>query len=81
MESMFKVDKLHSEPKRLSQAERLKTVIGLTEHQAKAMLEAYGYRVRIVQRDREHYIVTMDYRTDRVNITIINGKVTNATFG
>lgn len=54
---------------------------GLTREQAEAAAEAAGYTVRVVREDDESYAMTMDYRTDRINIELDDGKVTRAYIG
>jgi hypothetical protein len=56
-------------------------LVGKTEEQARVLIERAGLRVRISGRDGEHYILTMDYWIDRVNIYIENDKVVEASIG
>jgi hypothetical protein len=56
-------------------------IVGKTLDQAKALCESAGMRLRITREDGEAKIVTMDYRTDRVNVHLENGKVVKATIG
>jgi hypothetical protein len=56
-------------------------VIGKTVDEAKALCESANMRLRITRTDGVAHIVTMDYRTDRVNVHVENGKVTKATIG
>jgi hypothetical protein len=58
-----------------------KNLVGLTEDEAKAKITDLGMKVRIRNRDGETFMGTCDYRRDRVNLSIDNGKVTNATIG
>jgi hypothetical protein len=51
------------------------TVLGMSEAEAK------GLSVRVGSRDGEDFPLTMDYRTDRVTLTVIADKVTAATPG
>lgn len=56
-------------------------VVGMQESAAKAAVEAAGHTFRVVARDGEHYAVTEDYSTTRINVTIEGGTVTEATVG
>lgn len=56
-------------------------VIGLTEAEAAAWATANGFTTRVVEVDGEPKPVTMDYRPDRINLTLVDGKVTKATLG
>ena len=62
-------------------AEAFQKYVGLTESEAVQAIKKDGLRPRVVSRDGEHYVITMDYRTDRVNLTITEGKVTSAHVG
>lgn len=49
-----------------------------------ATVQAYneGFdRVRILARDGHHFIVTRDYKLNRMNFRIVNGLVTHASAG
>lgn len=59
----------------------LPDIVGLSELEATASLEAAGFTVRIAARDGEDFILTQDYRTDRVNLVVDGGVVTNAEIG
>ena len=56
-------------------------LVGLTEKTAAACAESEGWRVRVVQRDGEEFMVTADYRVDRVNLVVEDDVVTNVTVG
>ncbi len=56
-------------------------VVGLSEAPAKATVEAAGHTFRVVARDGESLAVTDDYSTTRINVTVENGTVTEATVG
>ena len=60
---------------------RANTLIGMKEIDAEscAALLEWGYRV--VSRDGEDYPATLDYRLDRVSVTIKNGLITRADVG
>ncbi len=56
-------------------------VVGMSEAAAKAAVEAADHTFRVVARDGEQYAVTEDYSTTRINVTIEDGKVTEASVG
>lgn len=56
-------------------------LIGLSESAALDTAKANGWEVRVVSRDGEDFAVTMDYRMDRVNLTIVDDTVTISTVG
>jgi hypothetical protein len=58
-----------------------KKLIGLTEAEAQKVAIELGWLVRIAMRDGEAFILTMDYQTNRVNLTITKGLVTNVVVG
>ena len=56
----------------MSEAEAIETIAGISSEYLTP---------RIVRRDDENFIVTMDYRLDRINLEIDNGIVTQASIG
>ena len=50
--------------------------MGLDEAAATALAEENGWVVRVVRLDGEDLAATMDYVTNRVNVAIENGVVT-----
>lgn len=56
-------------------------LIGLVESAAFEFVQEHGFTPRIVARDGNHFICTQDYRTDRVNLTVVDNKVTRWTIG
>ena len=56
-------------------------VVGLTEAAATVMVEQLGFTLRVVARDGETFMVTRDYRSDRVNVMVVAGVVTDAYIG
>jgi hypothetical protein len=56
----------------MSEAEAIETIAGISSE---------SLTPRIVRRDDENFIVTMDYRLDRINLEIDNGVVTQASIG
>jgi hypothetical protein len=57
------------------------TLIGLSEESAEEAAADFGYEWRVVSRDGEDYAVTMDLIENRINATIVDGVVTDATLG
>jgi len=55
--------------------------VGQSEDDAAVIAKDNGLEVRVVERDGQQFPATMDYRTDRVNIVVTDGKVTSATIG
>jgi hypothetical protein len=55
--------------------------VGLSETDALELAKANGWEVRVVSRDGVDEAVTMDYRMDRVNLTIVDDTVTISTVG
>lgn len=59
-------------------------VIGMTEEQAIQTIEGISIEdltYRVTRRDDEFYLVTMDYRLNRINLEIDSGVVTKASIG
>ncbi len=57
------------------------TLVGLPLQQAKQKISGRGYTARVVSVDGDVRPVTMDYRPDRINLTVVDGSVTQATQG
>jgi len=64
----------------LSQEEAVK-LVGLTEDEAAKVAESNGWVVRVSSRDGEDLQLTMDYVANRVNLAIVDGKVTGVSVG
>lgn len=58
-----------------------KDLIGMTVEAAVDWLKTHNYKHRIVRQDERRFMVTMDYRPDRRNLTIENGIVTKVKRG
>lgn len=56
-------------------------VIGRAESGATVVIERVGFTVRVVARDGETFMVTEDFRSDRVNVVVVAGVVTDAYMG
>lgn len=59
----------------------LHEVIGMTESELMSYAKEEGLLVRITARDNVLYFGTMDVRMDRINVSIVDGKITSAKFG
>jgi hypothetical protein len=57
------------------------SLIGLTDGQAEEATEEAGFTYRVVSIDGEPLAVTLDYRTDRVNVSLEDDVVVEATVG
>jgi hypothetical protein len=57
------------------------SVVGMSEAEATKTAEGKGLTVRVGSRDGEDFPLTMDYRPDRVTLTVVSDKVTAATPG
>jgi hypothetical protein len=58
-----------------------KKLIGLTEAEAQKVATELGWQVRVAMRDGEAFMLTTDYQTNRVNLTITKGSVTFVVVG
>ncbi len=56
-------------------------LIGLTEAEAQKVATELGWQVRVAMRDGEAFMLTEDYQTNRVNLTITKGFVTAVVVG
>lgn len=54
-------------------------ILGLTESEATDLLARNGEELRVVERDGEKLAVTRDYRDTRVNVVVLDGRVTEVT--
>lgn len=61
--------------------EDLQALIGLSEADAKAAIEKRGETWRVSCRDGNSFILTCDYHTYRINLSVQGGKVIDATRG
>ena len=55
-------------------------LIGKSEQEARTLAEANAYDFRISQKDGENYMLTADYKQNRINAIIEDGKVTKIDF-
>ncbi len=59
----------------------IKTLLGLTEIEARLLLYELGIKHRVLSVEGEDRFVTCDFVVERVNLVINDGKVTNVSFG
>lgn len=57
------------------------SLIGLTEDEARKVAAERGWGVRVAMRDGEAFMLTTDYREDRVNLTVEKNTVTSVQIG
>ena len=69
-----------SEPGTITQSDA-DGLIGLTEQEATKTAESRGWIVRIAARDGEYFMLTSDYVTNRVNLTVEKTLVTAVAIG
>jgi hypothetical protein len=60
---------------------RANTLIGMKEIDAESCAAQLQWGYRVVSRDGEDYPATLDYRLDRVSVTIKNGLISRADVG
>lgn len=61
--------------------EKANTLVGLTEDEAMQVAADSGWDYRVASRDGENFMLTTDYVTNRVNVSITNGLITEVTVG
>lgn len=57
------------------------TLVGMPLAEAEAAVEEAGYTVRVLSVDGEAGPATSDFRTDRINLVVVDDEVTQATVG
>jgi hypothetical protein len=62
-------------------SEEFDAYVGLTVEEATAKAEDEGRPARVVEEDGESLPVTMDFNPDRLNFTVVDGKVTEVSTG
>lgn len=50
-------------------------LIGLSEEDARLLCEHYNNRMRVTSKDNMPRMLTMEFRMDRVNVSVRDGKV------
>ena len=61
--------------------EILEKIIGLNEFESKKIAQENAYTYRVTKEDDNGYIITCDFRIDRINVELYNGLVTKADIG
>lgn len=56
-------------------------LVGMTEDDANDVIASGKMTARVVMRDGAPYVVTRDFKADRINLRIQNGNVTEAEVG
>lgn len=54
--------------------------IGMDEKWAEEFFAQFNYSMRVTRRDGQDCIITRDYRFDRVNVTVREGKVIEISY-
>ena len=54
-----------------------KDYVGKTIEEAEKKAKNDGFTTRVVEKDGQQYMVTMEYRTDRINFRVRNNIVTS----
>ena len=57
------------------------TVEGLSEGEAKALIQKSGYDFRVEERDGELLDIDDEHRTDRISLVVEDGEVVSARIG
>jgi hypothetical protein len=70
-----------TEPAAVPDETSVKKLIGLTEAEAQKVATELGWQVRVAMRDGEAFMLTQDYLTNRVNLTITKGLVAAVAIG
>ena len=60
---------------------RANTLVGMNEAQAEECAASLRWQFRVGQRDDESFMLTKDFRVDRVTITVMQGLVTRVEIG
>lgn len=59
----------------------LEYLIGKNKDDAQKIVENYGYSFRITSENGNDYMITCDFRTDRVNVKIEDDLIISAELG
>lgn len=65
----------------MSQHPELQALVGLQVDAAKKRAQELGFSPRVISVDGKASIVTMDWREDRVNFTVVQDVVSKVTIG
>jgi hypothetical protein len=58
-----------------------KKYLGLEEETARRLAETAGHRFRVARREGKALILTRDFKPDRINVCVEEGKVVEVHFG
>jgi hypothetical protein len=56
-------------------------LVGLSERAGELCATLNGWSYRVIQRDGEDFAVTMDYRSNRINVKVKSDKIFEVTVG
>ena len=56
-------------------------VLGKKLEDAQKICKEHGFKCNIVREDIHNYVITCDFRFDRINVELDDGRVTNASIG
>jgi hypothetical protein len=56
-------------------------VLGEKLENAQKICKEHGFKCNIVREDLHNFVITCDYRLDRVNVEIDEGKITKSYIG
>jgi hypothetical protein len=60
---------------------RATQLIGMTEKAAEVCAAANSWMFRVGERDGEQFPVTMDYRSNRVTVSVVSGTISAVAIG
>jgi len=69
------------ETKEEKKAFSIDTLVGMIKDAAIEAAKKAGFKTRIVEEDGKENMVSMDYKTDRINFTVKNDKIEKAKVG
>lgn len=61
--------------------ELLESLIGLTKEEGTKVCLDNDYKVEITREDSNNYVITMDFRFDRINLELDKGIITKCDIG
>jgi hypothetical protein len=69
------------ERNRKGNEELLESLIGMDKESGSELCKEKDYKVRITRENSNNYVITMDFRFDRINLEIDNNIITKSDFG
>jgi hypothetical protein len=60
---------------------RASQLVGMTEQAAEICAKSNSWLFRVGQRDLESFAVTMDYRPNRVTVSVLSGRISAINVG